>query len=114
MRVHRVLAFVLLWQVAQAFPQPTSRPSISAVEAKGLAELMCRQLPNVGTILENTIHISSAAPAPPPQEPAVIDDVGDALLQLGPYSVNCLTEKLLDARWMPDPRSESLLGAPVV
>jgi hypothetical protein len=36
------------------------------------------------------------------------------LLQLGPYSVNCLTDKLLDSRWMPDPRTEPLLGAPVV
>lgn len=43
----------------------------------------------------------------------VMDDVYDALLQLGPYSLQCLTDELLDARFMPDPRSERLMGAPV-
>lgn len=76
---------------------------------------MCRQLPNVGTILE-TIRLpaASGAPEPTPQEPTVIDDVYDALLQLGPYSLPCLTDRLLDTRWMPDPRSEPLLGVPLV
>ena len=33
---------------------------------------------------------------------------------MGPYSLPCLTDRLLDTRWMPDPRSEPLLGIPVV
>ncbi len=76
---------------------------------------MCRQLPNVGTILETVrLPAPSGAPEPKPQEPTVIDDVYDALLRLGPYSLPCLTDRLLDTRWMPDPRSEPLLGVPVV
>jgi len=105
---------VFLLQVTELFAQPASRLIFGATQAKDLAELMCRQLPNVGSILENLGYLSTAVPAPPPQEPMVIDDVGDALLQLGSYSLNCLTDKLLDARWMPDPRSEPLLGAPMV
>jgi hypothetical protein len=115
MRIRKqFLAFVLFLQPAQTLAQPAPRPIIGAAEAKSLAELMCRQLPNIGTILENTVQISSTVPSAPPQEATVTDDVGDALLQLGPYSINCLTVKLLDARWMPDPRSEPLLGTPVV
>ena len=51
---------------------------------------------------------------PAAQEPIITDDVYDALLRLGPYSVPCLTDRLLDTRWMPDPRSEPLLGTPLV
>jgi hypothetical protein len=43
-----------------------------------------------------------------------MDDVHDALVRLGSYSLPCLTDRLLDTRWMPDPRSEPLLGAPLV
>ena len=57
---------------------------------------------------------SRSLPTPPSQEPTITDDVYDALLQLGPYSVTCLADKLMDSRWMPDPREEPPLGAPVV
>jgi hypothetical protein len=43
-------------------------------------------------------------------EPFVIDDVYQALLALGPYSLPCLTDRLRDTSWMPDPRGEPLLG----
>jgi hypothetical protein len=80
-----------------------------------LAEFMCRQLPNVGTIPEIiSSNGPSVNPPPPPQEPPVTDDVYDALTQLGPYSLPCLTDRLLDSRWTLDPRTEPLLGAPVV
>jgi hypothetical protein len=42
------------------------------------------------------------------------DDTYNAFYRLGRYSVPCLVDRLTDARWMPDPRSEPLLGAPVV
>jgi len=48
------------------------------------------------------------------KEPAIVDDVHDALIRLGRYSLPCLINKMADTRWMPDPREEPLLGAPVV
>lgn len=114
MQIRKQLLLVLfLLKAIGLFAQAAARPELSTTEAKRLAEMMCRQLPNVGTILAVRMGLPEAAPPPPPQEPTVIDDVYDALLDLGPYSVSCLTEKLLDARWMPDPREEPLLGAPV-
>jgi hypothetical protein len=85
-------------------------------QATKLAELMCRQLPNVATLLEIVrVQAPDVAHAPvSPQEPIVTDDVYDALVRLGPYSLPCLTDRLLDTRWMPDPRSEPLLGPPLV
>lgn len=102
-------------QTASLLAQSAPRAELSPTEAKNLAELMCRQLPNVGTMLENvTAQGPSTVPPPPPQEPQITDDVYDALVELGPYSVPCLTNRLLDAHWTLDPRSEPLLGAPLV
>ena len=94
---------------------------LDAQQASELAELMCRQLPNVGTILENR---ETAVPKVEPRENSTVadevydspvtDDTYDAIYQLGPYSVPCLVNRLTDLRWMPDPRSEPLLGVPVI
>jgi hypothetical protein len=96
--------------------QQAAHAALDPNQATKLAELMCRQLPNVATIVA-TIEIQDANIAPatePPVPVAVTDDVYDALLRLGMYSVPCLVGRLTDARWMPDPRSEPLLGSPVV
>lgn len=116
MNPRRLLLLILFSLLSfPLFAQAVPRPKLSPTQAKSLAEMMCRQLPNVGTILETIQgHPPEANPAPPPQEPMITDDVYDALLQLGPYSVGCLVDKLTDSRWMPDPRSEPLLGVPVV
>lgn len=112
--------FLLLFclQLATTTPaqQTPPRAELDPTQATKLAELMCHQLPNVGTILEIVrIQTPNGGPAQAqPQEPFVTDDVYDALVQLGPYSLPCLTDRLLDTRWMPDPRSEPLLGIPVV
>jgi len=42
------------------------------------------------------------------------DDTYSGLRRLGPYALSCLVDHLTDARWSPDPRTEPLLGAPVV
>jgi hypothetical protein len=73
---------------------------------------MCRQLPNVGTILE--VIQTGATNVGPAKDPPITDDVYDTLVRLGPYSLPCLIDRMRDTRWMPDPRSEPLLGAPVV
>lgn len=117
MKTRRLLLFFVfcLSTVTGLFAQSAPQPKLDATQAKNLAELMCRQLPNVGTILSMIqTEAPGGLPNPPAQEPAITDDVYDALLQLGPYSVSCLADKLLDSRWMPDPREEPLLGAPVV
>jgi hypothetical protein len=109
------LVVLLLSQITVVFAQPATRPTLSLSEAKSLTELMCHQLPNIGTIVERLrIEVPGTPSVAPEDEPTVTDDVHDTLLQLGPYSLNCLTDKLLDSRWMPDPRTEPLLGAPVV
>jgi hypothetical protein len=87
-------------------------PDLDPKQATKLAELMCSQIPNVATILE-TIQIQDAK-AEPAQNPPVIDDVYDTLVWLGRYSLPCLVDRLSDTRWMPDPRSEPLMGIPVV
>lgn len=74
------------------------------------------QLPNVTTILEiiqgpSTAANNSMVSAP---EPPVTDDVYDTLVWLGRSSLPCLTDRLTDTHWMPDPRSEPLLGVPLV
>ena len=86
------------------------------IAAKLALPHMCRQLPNVATILE-TIQVPSDAPhnsVAPATEPPVTDDVYDALVWLGRSSLPCLTDRLADTKWMPDPRSEPLLGVPLV
>lgn len=110
----RLALFLFLLDAMGLFAQPAPRPELSTTEGQQLAEMMCRQLSNVGTIMATVRVGPLGVPTPPPtQEPIVTDDVYDALLRLGPYSVKCLADKLLDARFMPDPRSEPLLGAPV-
>ena len=112
MKIQRLFFVVLfLSQITVVFAQPATRLKLSLTEAKSLTELMCHQLPNIGTIVERLrIEAPGTLSAAPEDEPTVTDDVYDALLQLGPYSLNCLTDKLLDSRWMPDPRTEPLLG----
>lgn len=96
------------------FAQQGTPETIDPSQAKILAERMCRQLPNVATIPEIIRTQVPSGPTAPATEPFVTDDVYDALLRLGPYSLPCLTERMLETRWMPDPRTEPLLGAPVV
>jgi hypothetical protein len=110
-----VTADLLLGATTSA--QQTAPPAeLDANQATKLAELMCRQLPNVATILEIVpVQAPDVASVPvSPEEPSVTDDVYDALVRLGPYSLPCLTDRLVDTRWMPDPRSEPLLGVPLV
>ena len=91
---------------------------LDANRASELADLMCNQLPNIGTFVENRVIID--APAAPTNQRSeifdtpVTDDTSDALVRLGSYTVPCLVNRLTDSRWMPDPRTEPLLGGPVV
>ncbi|MGP8092931.1 MAG: hypothetical protein ACLP72_06360 [Candidatus Sulfotelmatobacter sp.] len=116
-RTLNISGMLLLWLSLDValFAQPSPQAGLSPAEATKLAEFMCGQLPNVGTILDYVrIEKPGTTPALAPQEPIVLDDVYDALLRLGPHSVSCLTDRLLDTRWMPDPREEPLLGVPLV
>ena len=109
-----LLLFFLLPTFLFSRSAPAGSPN--AAEARQLAELMCRQLPNVTTIVE-TIQIPTNAPhnsVDPVAEPFVNDDVYDTLVLLGRYSLPCLTDRLADTHWMPDPRPEPLLGVPLV
>jgi SanA protein len=94
---------------------------LDARQASELAELMCRQLPNVGTFLEyraiadpNIEPGDKRTAADEVYDAPVLDDTYDALVSLDAYSVPCLVNRLTDTRWMPDPRSEPLLGIPSV
>jgi hypothetical protein len=111
-----LLLFLLCLQLARTTPAQQSAPAeLDSKRATKLAELMCAQLPNVATIPAFVRIETSSAPANlPPEGPIVMDDVYDALVRVGSYSLPCLTDRLLDTRWMPDPRSEPLLGAPLV
>ena len=90
-------------------------------QASQLAELMCRQLPNLGTFFEYR-QIAHPKAVPLDTHPAseviydspVSDDTYDALMNLGAYSVPCLVQQLTNTHWMPDPRTEPLLGVPLV
>src|ERR1700691_1739511 len=78
------------------FAGPASSGNPNSAEARNLAELMCRQLPNVATILE-TIQVPPNVPNDsigPATEPPVTDDVYDALVWLGRSSLPCLTNRL--------------------
>jgi hypothetical protein len=113
MGISRILFLSLLLLPATTLAaQQASPPGLDPAQATELAELMCRQLPNVATILE-TIQAYDA-PVGPAKDPPVTDDVYDTLVWLGPYSLSCLADRLADTRWMPDPRSEPLLGVPLV
>jgi len=116
MNVLKLLFLMSLLSMARLFAQLAPTASLNSAEAGQLAELNCRQLPNVTTILE-TIQVPNDAPnsnIPPATEPPVTDDVYDALVRLGRFSLSCLTDRLIDTQWMPDPRSEPLLGVPLV
>jgi|HubBroStandDraft_6_1064221.scaffolds.fasta_scaffold09624_4 hypothetical protein len=103
---------LLLLSAATVAAQQAAPPGLDPAQATELAELMCRQLPNVATILERIQ--TNDAPLGPAKDPPVIDDVYDTLVGLGPYSLPCLVDQSADTRWMPDPRSEPLLGIPVI
>jgi hypothetical protein len=110
------LTLFLFLSLARLFAEPVPAGNLNSAKARKLADLMCRQLPNVATILE-TIQVPSNAPnngGAPATEPPVTDDVYDALVWLGRSSLPCLTDRLADTQWMPDPRSEPLLGVPLV
>ncbi len=93
------------------------RAVLDPQQAPQLAAMMCAQLPNLATFVEYKLEWPSDAPIPEPDlngfEMAG-DDTYNALYRLGRYSIPCLVDRLTDSRWMPDPRSEPLLGAPVV
>ncbi len=94
------------------------RAELDPKEASQLAEMMCAQIPNLGTFVENREEALPGTPVPVPDENSFASSIGEddtygALSRLGRYSVSCLVDRLIDTRWMPDPRSEPLLGAPV-
>ncbi|MFZ3211484.1 MAG: hypothetical protein WA188_08220, partial [Terriglobales bacterium] len=112
----RGIAIVLLLSYCAPLLSGQSSSGLNAAEATKLASLMCRQLPNLASFPETVVVLS-------PQDPKVKsamekgywwDDVYDTLILLGQYSVPCLVDRMADIRWMPDPRMEPLLGAPVV
>lgn len=118
-RAFRVLfVWVLLVGAHLSLAQQRVNSGLSPPQrATKLAELMCHQVANVGTIL-NTTEIPSPKPGSAvtsrPVQRYITDDVYDALISLGPYSVPCLVDQLTNTQWMPDPREEPLLGIPVV
>ena len=106
----RLFLLAVLAPVATA--QRTAPGALDLDQATKLATVMCRQVSNVDTILE--IIQSRTTNVGPTKDPRVTDDVYDTLVRLGSYSLPCLVDRLTDTRWMPDPRSEPLLGVPVV
>jgi hypothetical protein len=89
--------------------------ALNPAEAGELADLMCRQLPNLTTFDENAIVVAApVSRASPVIQLPLNDDVFATLRMLGKYSLGCLTDRITDVRWMPDPRTEPLLGAPLV
>lgn len=76
--------------------QGTPSGSLPSQASTDLAELMCRQLPNVAAL--------------PAKGNLIGDDVHDSLVTLGKYSLPCLIDHLADEVWMPDPRQEPLTG----
>ena len=103
-------------RIAVGYPHAVLDPK----EANQLAEMMCAQLPNLGTLNQN-LEAEASGAADPRLEPdsnqitrtALYDDTFDALFRLGRYSAPCLVNHLTDTRWMPDPRAEPLLGVPL-
>ena len=103
-------------KIAIGYPRAVLDPK----EAPKLAEMMCAQLPNIGTFVEYHGPPPPGEPIPEPEPgdsnrygTGPIDDASDALLRLGSHAMPCLVDHLTDTRWMPDPRSEPLLGAPL-
>ena len=103
-------------RIAVGYPRAVLDPK----EADQLAEMMCAQLPNLST-LNQYLEAEASDPAARPLEPdsnqitrtALYDDTFDALFRLGQYSLPCLVNRLTDTHWMPDPRTEPLLGVPL-
>lgn len=78
---------------------------------------MCRQLPNVASIPFGYVQVEpdkAQSDAADLYDAPVMDDTYDALIRLGAYSMPCLVTRLTDTQWMPDPRSEPLVGDLVV
>lgn len=95
------------------------RTVLGTQDAPEFAQLMCRQLPNVRTIVSyhEFAPPGTLVPQPDANDPANSlddDDTYDALVRLSTYALPCLVDRLTDTRWMPAPRTEPLLGAPVV
>jgi hypothetical protein len=67
---------------------------ITLKDARELAELMCRQLPNASAFPLKSFMSG--------------DDVHDTLVALNGVAQPCLVEHLTDSAWMPDSRSEPL------
>lgn len=90
--------------------------TLDSSQAEKMAEIMCRQLPNLTTTADAVVEIHDPGEGAqgPQLDPVVWDDVYDALVGLGEYSVPCLVAEMTDVRWMPDPRMEPLTGAPLV
>ncbi len=112
--IHVGLTLVLGSAIApelRAQQNPSS--NLSPTDATKLAQMMCSQLPNLTSVQDAVIKIDSGDHKPA-VDPFVWDDVYDTLMSLGKYSVPCLVKSTSDTRWMPDPRMEPLLGAPVV
>jgi hypothetical protein len=112
------LALVWLASATTISAQQNTADGLDPDRATKLAEMMCRQLPNVQSMFETAkretpdevereTHDTDVAP---PLE----DDVHDTLLRLGQYSLPCLVDELTDVRWMPDPRQEAMMGPPLV
>ena len=87
--------------IMQQRPEPTldeirksQLKGITLQDAKELAELMCRQLPN--------------AAAFPLKSFLSGDDVHDTLVLLSGVAQPCLVDRITDSTWMPDSRSEPL------
>lgn len=113
--ISTVLLFGLI--VPMLFGQQTLPSGLSASQATQLANLMCRQLPNLTSAHDAVVVLPSPKDLSikkESQESFLWDDVYDTLVKLGAYSVPCLVAHLTDTRWMPDPRMEPLLGTPVV
>jgi hypothetical protein len=112
-RIIRFLLVVLVWlaPAGTICAQQTTPDGLEANQATKLAEMMCRQLPNVQSVFEGPMK---EAPGEMSDTPFLQDDVHDALLRLGQYSLPCLVGELTDVRWMPDPRQEAMMGPPLV
>jgi hypothetical protein len=111
-------ALLALAFTGAAWGQQPTHPALDPHQAAELAVRMCRQLENIGTILSySTASTSNAGSTNGTRRRTLqppVDDVYDTLLELGRYSLPCLVNRLTDIRWMPDPRSEPLLGIPVI
>jgi hypothetical protein len=115
----RFLLLALAWLVlASTISAQQATPNrLDPKQATRLAEMMCRQLPNVQSIFnldESDSPENGTANVEPDKQRLIGDEVEDALVRLGRYSLPCLVDRLADVRWMPDPRQDAMLGQPLV